>query len=45
MLFLVYNVSIDQSESIWYVTEQYGERTEWNIGKGVGDGPPEVMHL
>ena len=35
-VFLVY---IDQSEIVWYAVEQYGEKTEWNIGMRVGDGP------
>ena len=44
MLFLAYNVNIDQSKSVWYVIEQYGERGKRNIGTSIGDGPPTMMH-
>ena len=40
MYFLAYNVCIKQSESIWYVVEQYGEKTDRKIGYE----PPAVMH-
>ena len=35
---------VDQSKSVWYVVEQYGERTEQNIGTRVDNGPPAEMH-
>ena len=35
---------VDQSKSIWYAVEQYGERTERNIGTHIDNGPPAVMH-
>ena len=44
MLFLLYNVCIDWSESVWYAVEQYGEKTDQNIGTHVGYGPTAVMH-
>ena len=44
MFFLLYNIYIDQSESVWYVVEQYGEKSDWNIGMHIGCGSPAVMH-
>ena len=32
MLFVWYNILIDQSENVWYAVEQYGEKTDSNIG-------------
>ena len=43
-VFLAYNVNIDQSKSVSYAIEQYGERTEQKICICIGDGPVAVMH-
>ena len=44
MLLLLYIVCIDPSESIWYALEQYGEKTDRNLGMSFGHEPPAVMH-
>ena len=46
MLLLLYIVCIDLSESVWYTLEQYGEKTDQNLGMSAsfGHGPPTVMH-
>ena len=43
MFFLSYNVYIDQSENVWYVVEQYDEKTEWNVGMCIFYGSLAVM--
>ena len=43
-VFLVYNVSIDHSKSVWNVIEQYSEGTEWNVSTHVSGGPPAILH-
>ena len=44
MFFLLYNVRIDQSKSISYAVEQYGEKTDQNVSMHVGCEPPAVMY-
>ena len=35
---------VDRSENIWYVVEQYDDRTEQNVGTHIDNGSPAVMH-
>ena len=37
-------LQIDPSENVWYVLEQYGKRTQQNVGMHIDNGPPPVMH-
>ena len=43
MYIVVYNVYIDQSKTVWFAVEQYGEMTDQNVGMHVGRDPPAVM--
>ena len=35
---------VNLSESVWYVVEQYGKRTERNISTHIDNGPPAGIH-